>query len=157
MELTRALISSIRLHYLLDCDYLLQYEVGITLFYYLFYMESHMSLTSAIAIGAFLWISQVILTKLSSNIINLNQVEIITCKNVVFCCCCISFLKGAYTLFLLYYFLLQVSMVTLCGQPLIQTKGFLILKSIFSLKLCQVLQGCLLFLKLDMFFMATRL
>ena len=77
-----ALISSIGLYYLLDCDYLLQYEVGITVFYYFFHMESHMSLSSAIAIGAFQWISQVILTKLLSNIINLNQVEIITCKNV---------------------------------------------------------------------------
>ena len=75
-----ALISSIGLYYLLDGDYLLQYEVGITVFYYFFYMESHMSQT--IAIGAFQWISQVILTKLLSNIINLNQVEIITCKNV---------------------------------------------------------------------------
>ena len=28
-----------------------QYEVGITVFYYLFYMESHMPLASAIVIG----------------------------------------------------------------------------------------------------------
>ena len=40
--------------------------------------------------------------------------------------------------------------------PLIQTIGFLILKSIFSLISCQVLQGCLLFVGLDMFSMVTR-
>ena len=40
---------------------------------------------------------------------------------------------------------------------LIQTKGFLILKSISSLDLCQVLHSCLLFLKLDMLFMVTCL
>ena len=34
---------------------------------------------------------------------------------------------------------------------------FFILKSIFSLNLCQVLQGCVLFLGLDIFFMVTRL
>ena len=33
---------------------------------------------------------------------------------------------------------------------------FLILKSIFSLNLCEILHGCLLFLGLDMFFMVTR-
>ena len=49
------------------------------------------------------------------------------------------------------------AMVTLCGQSLIKTKSFLILKSIFSLNLCQVLQGCLLFLGLHMFLMVTRL
>ena len=59
-----------------------QYEIGITAFYFLFYMESHMPLASAIATGAFQWISYVILTKFLSNIINLKQVERITCKNV---------------------------------------------------------------------------
>ena len=59
-----ALITYIGLYYLLDCDYLLQYEVGITVFYYLFHMESHMSFASAIPIGAFRWISQAILTKM---------------------------------------------------------------------------------------------
>ena len=34
-----------------------QYEVGITVFYFLFHMESHTLLASAIAIGAFQWIS----------------------------------------------------------------------------------------------------
>ena len=34
-----------------------QYEVGIAVFCYLFYMESHMPLASANAIGAFQWIS----------------------------------------------------------------------------------------------------
>ena len=34
---------------------------------------------------------------------------------------------------------------------------FLILKSIFPLNLCQVIQGCLLFLGLYKFFMVTRL
>ena len=52
-ELTMVLTSSIGLYYLLDCDYLLQYEAGITVFHYLFYMESHMPLASASAIGAF--------------------------------------------------------------------------------------------------------
>ena len=47
-----------------------------------FCMESQMSLTSVIAIGAFQWIFWVILTKLLSNIINLKQIEIITFKNV---------------------------------------------------------------------------
>ena len=77
-----ALITYIGLYYLLDCDYLLQYEVGITVFYYLFHMESHMPFASAIPIGAFRWISQAILTKMG-NIINLRYVEIITCKNVL--------------------------------------------------------------------------
>lgn len=48
-------------------------------------------------------------------------------------------------------------MVTLSGCRLIQTKGFLVLKSIFSLILCQVLQDGLLFLGFDMFFMISRL
>ena len=51
------LTSSIGLYYLMDCDYLLQYEAGITVFHYLFYMESHMPLASASAIGAFQWMS----------------------------------------------------------------------------------------------------
>ena len=38
-------------------NYLRQYEVGKTVFYYLFYMKSHMSLANAIVIGAFQWIS----------------------------------------------------------------------------------------------------
>ena len=52
---------------------------------------------------------------------------------------------------------LEVGMVTLSGCHLIQTKGFLVLKSIFSLILCQVLQNGLLFLGFDMFFMVSRL
>ena len=39
----------------------------------------------------------------------------------------------------------QVSMVTLCGQPLIQTKGILVLKSIFSL-------NCVKFFKVAYYF-----
>ena len=50
MEPTMVLISYIGLYYLLDCDHLLQYEEGINVFYYLFYMESHMPLASVIAI-----------------------------------------------------------------------------------------------------------
>ena len=39
---TMALISDIGLYYLLDCDYLLQYQVRTTVFYYLFlYGKSH--------------------------------------------------------------------------------------------------------------------
>ena len=56
-ELTMVLTSSIGLYYLVDCDYLLQYEAGITVFHYLFYMESHMPLASASSIGAFQWMS----------------------------------------------------------------------------------------------------
>ena len=74
--------------YMLDWDYLLQYEFWINLFCHLFYIESHMSLASVTAIGAFQWISLFILTKLVSIIINLKQVEWITCKNLCFCCCC---------------------------------------------------------------------
>ena len=37
-----ALTPYIGLHYLLDCDYLFQYEEGISIFYYLFlYRKSH--------------------------------------------------------------------------------------------------------------------
>ena len=48
-----------------------QYEVGITILYYLFYMENHMPLASTITIGAFQWMSYLILTNLLSNIVNL--------------------------------------------------------------------------------------
>ena len=41
MEPTITLILYIGLYFLLDCDYLLQYEEGINVFYYLFYVESH--------------------------------------------------------------------------------------------------------------------
>lgn len=80
-EPTMTLISHIGLYYLLDCDYLLQ--VRITVFYYFCYIESCMLLASAIATGSFQWISQVILTKLLSNIVNLKQAEKIACKNVL--------------------------------------------------------------------------
>ena len=46
-----ALISYIGLYYLLDCDYLFQYEVGTTVFYHLFLWKVNMSLASAIVIG----------------------------------------------------------------------------------------------------------
>ena len=69
----------------------------------------------------------------------------------------IKCLFGMYQVLQGYLLWLQVSMITLSCYPLIQTKDFLILKSIFSLNLCQVLQGCLLFVGLDMFFMVTRL
>ena len=36
-----ALTSYIELYYLLDCNYLLQYEVGINVFYFFLYGKSH--------------------------------------------------------------------------------------------------------------------
>ena len=35
-----ALLAYIRLYYLLDCDYPLQYEVGLTVLHYIFYEDS---------------------------------------------------------------------------------------------------------------------
>ena len=52
-----ALISYIGLNYLLDRDHLLQYEDGINVFYYLFYIKSRMLLASVIVIRGFQWIS----------------------------------------------------------------------------------------------------
>ena len=63
-----ALISYIGPYYLLDFEYLLQYEVGINVFF--------MPLARLIEIQGFQWISWCILTKLNSK-----QVERITCKN----------------------------------------------------------------------------
>ena len=52
---------------------------------------------------------------------------------------------------------LEVGMITLSGCSFNTDQRFLILKSIFSLNLCQVLQVCLLFLELDMLFIVIRL
>ena len=81
-EPTKALISYIGLYYLLDCDYLRQYEVGITVFLLSFLYEK----SRAIGQCHCHWrISVDILShfnKIVEQYNNLEQVERITCKNV---------------------------------------------------------------------------
>ena len=100
-ETTKILISYIELQYLLDCDYLRQYEVGITgffFYYYLFYMESHV-----IGQCHCHWRIPVDILSHFDKIVeqynNLEQVERTTCKNVF-----VVVALGAYTLFLFYFF-----------------------------------------------------
>ena len=66
-------IVYIGIYYLLDCDYLEQYEVGLTALLFIIYEDR---LIPVDILGHF--------NKIFGNIINLKQVERITCKNVFF-------------------------------------------------------------------------
>ena len=66
-------IVYIGIYYLLDCDYLEQYEVELTALLFIIYEDR---LIPVDILGHF--------NKIVGNIINLKQVERITCKNVFF-------------------------------------------------------------------------
>ena len=66
-------IVYIGMYYLLDCDYLEQYEVGLIALHFIIYEDR---LIPVDILGYF--------NKIVGNIINLKQVERITCKNVFF-------------------------------------------------------------------------
>ena len=66
-------IVYIGIYYLLDCDYLEQYEVELTALLFIIYEDR---LIPVDILGHF--------NKIFGNIINLKQVERITCKNVFF-------------------------------------------------------------------------
>lgn len=66
-------IVYIGMYYLLDCDYLEQYEVELTALLFIIYEDR---LIPVDILGHF--------NKIFGNIINLKQVERITCKNVFF-------------------------------------------------------------------------
>ena len=66
-------IVYIGMYYLLDCDYLEQYEVELTALLFIIYEDR---LIPVDILGHF--------NKIVGNIINLKQVERITCKNVFF-------------------------------------------------------------------------
>ena len=75
-------IVYIGIYYLLDCDYLEQYEVGLTALHFIIYEDR---LIPVDILGYF--------NKIVGNIINLKQVERITCKNVFFAVVAKVFLK----------------------------------------------------------------